>query len=325
MFKPTQIAAVAVGGLVALIATGCTSGSAQSSEPERPSTIKKATFVNPLPDYPAWKLIGECMADEAKKNGIELTQSGQTGSSVDTTYMIDRFQQATAIKTDAIITFPISADQFDPLFKTAKAAGIYTATVEGGQTVNNDLNAGTSFDEYGKLAAATIAKKAGEKNVGFITAGPTGPDAIFIESFKKWALENPSANIKVIDTRFDGGDPTKTPDLANAMLTAHPELNMFVTNEGAATQPIISAIKQNGLKDKVFLTTNSKYSGSLEGLEEGYVYSFLVQDMCDIGAQAIRGLVKFAAGDLQETNIATGIDFATKENYKELLADGRFQ
>lgn len=317
------IAAVLAGALTASVA-GCTSGAGGTST-ARAKTIKTATFINPLPDYPAWKVIGQCMADEAKKKGIAFTQSGQTGSQVDTTYMVDRFQQAIATKTDAIITFPVSAQQFDPLFKSAKQAGLFTASVEGGQTKNNDINAGTSFEEFGQLAAKTVAAKGGKQVVGFVTEGPTGPDATFVKAFTQWAKDHPDSGITVADTRYDAGDPTKDPDLANAMLTAHPDITMFVTNEGAATSPIISVLKQRGLLGKVFLSTNSKYSGSVEGLEAGYVYSFLVQNMCDIGTQAIDGLVNFAAGDLKNTNIATKIDFATKENYKELLKDGKFQ
>ncbi|WP_157887373.1 sugar ABC transporter substrate-binding protein [Frondihabitans sp. PAMC 28766] len=329
--RTIRAAALATTAVLALALAGCTSTGAASTASTSGSgsgtKIKSVTFVNPLPDYPAWKVIGQCMAKEAKKKGMTFTQSGQTGSSIDTTYMVNRVQQAIAIKTNAIVTFPVSAAQFDPLFLQAKNKGIYTASVEGGQTKNNDINVGTSFSQFGQLAAETVAKKSKTENVGFVTEGATGPDAQFITAFTKWVAANPSSGIKILDTRYDAGDPTQDPNLINAMLTAHPTMNMIVTNEGAATSPIISVLKQNNLKGKVFLTTNSKYSGSVPGMKDGYVYSFLLQDMCGIGTTAIDGLSQFSSGALKgkSTDIATKILFATKGDYAKLIASGKFQ
>ena len=315
--------ALVVGiALVAALA-GCTSGAAGTATTADSSKLKTITFVNPLPDYPAWKVIGQCMAKEAKKKGITFNQSGQSGSSVDTTYMVNRIQQAIANKVDAILTFPIAAQQFDPLFTQAKKAGIITGTVDSSAPTTNDINVGTSYEEYGALAAETLATKGGKQYVGLISAAAANNP--FVLGFNKWVKDHPNSPIEVVDSRFDGGDPTQTNGLVAAMLTAHPEINMFLTNEGAATSPIISVLKQKNLKGKVFLTTNSVYSGSVEGMKDGYVYAFLLQDMCGIGTQSIDSIIDFANGSLKTNNVATKILFATKDNYQKLTASGDFQ
>lgn len=322
--RPTVAAASAIA--LAAVLAGCTStGSAPaaSGSSSGTKTIKTATFVNPLPDYPAWKVIGQCMADEAKKKGITFTQSGQSGSAVDTTYMVNRIQQAIATKVDAVITFPVTPSTFDPLFTQAKNAGLTTVSVEGGAPTTNDINVGTSFTEYGTLAAETIAKKGGHQYVGLIAASEANNP--FVDGFKAWLKANPDAPITLVDSRYDAADPTKTAGLAQAMLVAHPNINMFLTNEGAATSPIISVLKAKGLKGKAYLTTNSIYSGSVEGMKDGYVYSFLLQNMCGIGTDTIDSLVKYKAGTLKDTNVATQILFATKDDYQKLTADGHFQ
>ena len=286
--------------------------------------IKSLLFVNPLPNYPAWKTIGDCMKQEAEKNGITFTQAGPNGNDVDTKEMLDRLQQGIANKVDAIVTFPVSATQFDPIFLQAKNAGIYTATVEGGQTKNQTLNAGTSFTQFGELAAKAVAGKGGQQNVAFLTSGPTGPDAEYVRSFTA-AVAAKYPNVKVIDSRFDGGESTNTVDLASAMMTAHPELNHFVTNEGADTPGIIAAIKAKNKVGKVFLTTNSIYSGSIEGMQAGIVYSFLLQNMCSIGTTPVDALVKVSKGQSVPANIPTVIDFATAATVKKLTANGDLQ
>jgi ABC-type sugar transport system substrate-binding protein len=298
--------------------------SSQSAQAISGKAIKSLLFVNPLPNYPAWKTIGDCMKKEAEKNGIAFTQAGPNGNNVDTKLMLDRMQQGIANKVDAIVTFPVSAEQFDPILQQAKSAGIYTATVEGGQTKNQTLNAGTSFTQYGELAAKTVAAKGGQQNVAFLTQGPTGPDAEFVGAFKAAAAAK-YPNIKIVDSRYDGGDTTKALDLATAMMTAHPDLNHFVTNEGADTPPVIAAIKAKNKVGKVFLTTSTIYSGSVEGMQAGIVYSFLLQNMCAIGSTPVDALLKVSKGQSVPPNIPTPIEFATKDTVKQLTASGDLQ
>jgi len=302
-------------------ASGASSASARSQAAGKP--LKSILFVNPLPDYPAWRVIGACMQQEANKLGIAFTQAGPTGINVDTTQMINDIQQGIAEKVGAIVTFPVTAQQFNPVFEQARQAGIYVATVEGGQTTNQNVNVGTSFVQFGQLAAKTVAAKPGHQYVAFLTEGPTGPPEQFVQAFTAAARQYP--NVTILDTRYDGGDVTQTVDLATAMMTAHPQLNMFVTNEGGDTPGIIAAIKQKGETGKVFLTTNSIYSGSVPGMKAGIVYSFLLQNMCQIGRAPVDALAKIAEGQPVPANIATQIAFATRATLTSLTASGDMQ
>ncbi len=303
--------------------TASSAGSASASAASAVKPIKSLLFVNPLPDYPAWKTIGACMQQEAVKDGIAFTQAGPTGNNVDTTQMINDIQQGIANKAGAIVTFPVSAPQFDPVFAQARKAGIYVATVEGGQTKNQNVNAGTSFVQFGQLSAKTVAGKPGHQYVAFLTEEPTGPDETFVKSFTAAAKQYP--NITILATRYDGGNVTQSVDLATEMMTADPKLNMFVTNEGADTPGIIAAIKQKGQVGKVFLTTNSIYSGSVPGMKAGIVYSFLLQNMCAIGRAPVDALVKISKDQPVAANIATPIAFATKGTLAALTASGDLQ
>lgn len=290
-------------------------------------TLKTVTFVNPLPDNAAWGSIAKCMGDEATAKGIKFTNTGPSGGSLDTHFMLDRLQQAISTKASAIVTFPVSVAQFDPIFKQANDAGILTAAVEGGTTKNNNVNVGTSWSDYGQLAAKGISKQSlGQKHqVGMITEGPTGPAADFVNGFKKYASDHSEANITVVDVRYDNGQPTDTGSLARAMLTTHPDLNMFVTNEGSATQPLVSVIEQKGLKGKVFVTTSNSSNGALPGMKAGVVSGILLQDMCDIGKSTIGALIDLSAGKNIPKNVATKTAFGTPETIDQLTAAGTMQ
>lgn len=302
-----------------------TGNSAGDSAPAKSSggPIKSMLFVNPLPNYPAWKVIGDCMRKEAEKKGVTFSQAGPTGSNIDTQKMLDEMQQGIANKVDAIATFPVSAKQFDPVFQQARNAGLYVATVEGGQTENQNVNIGTSFEQMGQLAAKTVAGRPGKQNVGFLTSQATGPDAVFVKSFETAAKQYP--NIKIVDNRYDGGNVTKTVDIAVAMMTAHPELNHFVTDEGADTPGITAAIKQKKAVGHVVLTSNSIYTGGKEGIKDGTVYSLLLQNMCQIGSATADSLIGVSKGQKVSANVVTQILYATKSNLDSLTASGEMQ
>jgi ABC-type sugar transport system substrate-binding protein len=306
--------------------SACTTGLEESGDRGDARELETVTFINPLPDFPAWRVIGDCMKDEAEAKGLTYSESGPTGSAADGQYMIDRIQQAIANDIDAVVTFPLTVDQFDPVFLEAKNAGVYVVTTEGGQTKNHDVNVGTSFVDFGELAAQTVGELDEPQVVGFLTSSATGPDQTFIDSFTSYAEANPDLGITIADTRYDGADPTKSADLVAAMLTAHPDINHIVTNEGAATQPLVAMLESKGLKGKVNITSNSIYGGSVEGMKAGYVYSFLLQDMCGIGTQAIDALIAYHEDpENAPTDVATGIKFATADTVDELTADGKFQ
>jgi ABC-type sugar transport system substrate-binding protein len=330
--SPSRYSAVAVAATALLALSACsnststaasTAGNTSAGAQTAAKPLKSILFVNPLPDEGPWKIIGACMQQEAAKDGIAFTQAGPTGNNVDTTQMINEIQQGIADKVSAIVTFPVSAQQFDPLFAQARQAGIYVATVEGGQTTGQNVNAGTSFEQYGQLAAKTVASKPGHQYVAFLTESPTGPDATFIKAFTATAKQYP--NITILDTRYDGGDVTQSVDLAAAMMTAHPQLNMIITNEGTDTPGIIAAIKQKGEVGKVFLTTDNLAGGSVPGMKAGIVYAFLLQNMCQIGTAPVDALVKISKGQPVPANIPTQIAFATQSTLTSLTASGDMQ
>ena len=53
-------------------------------------------------------------------------------------------------------------------------------------------------------------------------------------------------NVKVVATAFDGGDPSKTVDVAEQLLTAHPETNILFSWEGTAVAGISSRDQGEG-------------------------------------------------------------------------------
>ena len=89
---------------------------------------------------------------------------------------------------------------------------------------------------------------------------------MIINAFKKHL----PSNVKVVATAFDSGDPSKTADVAEQMLTAHPEINIVFSWEGTAVAGITTAIKEKDKVGKVFGVVNDLTPQVVDGISGGH-------------------------------------------------------
>jgi ABC-type sugar transport system substrate-binding protein len=283
--------------------------------------ISSILFVNPLPQYPAWRLIGDCVAAKAKEFGIPSTESGPTDGTLNTTQMFTQIQQGIANSAGAIITFPAS-DGFVPILQQAKAADIMVGTLYGaaGTEAASDVNVGANFTTVGEIFAASIAEREGSQNVGLMVQGPTGSGKAFVEGFTAAAAK--TDNVKVIAVVNTNDDASKALDQANALLTAHPEINVIASHMGSATQGGVSAIRQRDLVGKVVFVANGAAGGGKEGLSDGTVHRLMMQDLCNAGGQVVEGLVKQSKGESVSKQVDVGVQMFGAEGIEDYIAKG---
>ncbi len=303
----TTVTAVALAG---------TSLTAIAAEP-----IKSILFVNPLPQYPAWRLIGDCLAKEAKTNGIAATESGPTDGTLNTTVMIQQVQQGIANNVGAIITFP-ATDGFAPVLQQARDAGIMVGTLygPGGTSSGSQANVGANFTQVGQIMVDEITKREGDQNVGLMVSAPSGPGKAFEDGFKAAAAK--TANVHVIASVYTGDDANKGLDQANALLIAHPEINVIASHMGTATQGATAAIKAKDLVGKVVMVANGAAGGGTEGLDDGTVYKLMMQDMCSAGTNIVDALVKINNGETVPDQVDVGIQMFGKDGIQAYLDKG---
>lgn len=310
-------------GLVRLALTAMTAvalaGTSLTSVAAEP--IKSLLFVNPLPQYPAWRLIGDCLAKEATANGIAATESGPTDGTLNTTVMIQQVQQGIANNLGAIITFP-ATDGFAPVLQQARDAGIMVGTLygPGGAESGSQANVGANFTQVGQIMVDEIAKREGDQNVGLIVSAPSGPGKAFEDGFKAAAAK--TSNVHVIASVYTGDDANKGLDQANALLIAHPEINVIASHMGTATQGATSAIRAKDLVGKVVMVANGAAGGGTEGLDDGTVYKLMMQDMCSAGTNIVDALIKINNGETVPEQVDVGIQMFGKEGIQDYLDKG---
>ena len=287
----------------------------------RAEAVEDAYFVNPLPQFPAWRLIGDCMADRAKELDVNLTETGPTDGTLNTNVMIQQIQQGISNEVDALITFPAS-DGFVPQLEQAAAADIIVGTLYGaGYTASaSQTNVGADFGQIGQIMVEALEGREGDQNVGLLVQGPSGPGNEFEEGFR--AAAGDADNVNVIAVAYTEDNPAKSLDQSNALLAANPEINVIASHMGTATQGASATIKSRGLVGDVVVLANGAAGGGQEGLEDGTVHRIMMQDLCNAGAQILQGVVDLGEGKEVPAQIDVGIRMFSANEVQEYLDKG---
>jgi len=307
-----RVLATSVAAMMLALSAG-----AASADDLRP--VKKIAFANPLPAYPVFQEADKCFNEAVKKAGIEGVTSGPTGLQMDEQFVLDRISQYIATGADGLILVPFSSAMYEPLMKEAKAAGMYVATMNTGDTTSvQDVVLGTDYANQGKVVAENIAKRGGQQNVIILGNQPSGVHRVFVDGFVK-ALPA-LGNVTLVAEAYDAGDPTQTTDVVSRTLTAHPDVNVVLSWEGNAVAGITTAIKEKGLTGKVVGVVNDVTPEVVAGLKDGTLYGTSKQNFCGMASGAVEKIIALSKGEAVPKSVDTGITFITAETLDQELA-----
>jgi ABC-type sugar transport system substrate-binding protein len=318
MFKARRAAAVVgvAGAIAAALLAGCGSNSDSSSGSGTTTAsagkLDSLLFVNPLPNNPQWRLIGDCVKRAAAAHGVDSSEAGSTGE-LDATQLLQQVQQGIASRKGAIITYPASP-AFGPVLEQAERVGIVVGTMYGGTgTALGQFNTGPDFAALGRLFVDSIADRPGPQRLGLLAVSPTGQGKAWVDGVKAAAAQ--TDNVTVEGVVYTDDDPAKALTQANALLAAHPDINVLASHMGTATTPSVSAIKSKGLKGRVIMLANGGVNGGVEGAREGVVYRFMLQNLCREGEDAVNAAVALAEGRSAPRQIQVQVSMVGLDDY----------
>jgi sugar transport system substrate-binding protein len=296
--------------VVAALATtfaGCTMDKrAQPAEARKPGaklTVAGIGFQNDQ----FFKLVELGMKTEARKAGVEFEPGNSAGSLDKEISLVDTY---IAQKVDAIAVAPKSPQASLPALKRAADAGIKVVTFDS--SVDANFPASDIKSDQVALGQATGAeavrfireKMGGKANVAIITYVSLLPEYAsqrnkgFEDEIKKLP------GVRIVATQ-DAWMAEKAVSVVEAILTAHPEVNLiWAANEGG-TVGAVTAIRNAGKGGKVvvFGTDMSEQMADFLLADDNVLQAVTGQKPVDIGARAFDAAVKAVRGQPVEKQV----------------------
>jgi ABC-type sugar transport system substrate-binding protein len=294
------------------------SSSSASSSTAAQGKLKSIFFANPLPAYPDWGTANKCFYAEVKKFGLTGVSQGPTGLQINDQFVLDSISQALAEHYSAMIVVPITPSEYQPIMQRARAQGMMVATLNtGSSTSAQNFEIGTSYPALGQEVAKNIGARGGQQYLGLVTNGPGGIGATIFSSLEA----NLPANVHLVATAYDNGDPSKTEDAVAQMLIAHPNINVIYSWEGTAVAGISAAIKQQNRVGKTAGVVNDLTPQVIAGIKDGTIYGTNRQHFCLMAQDAVKDFVAVSRGQTVPPLTDTGTTFVTKANLQQVLAE----
>jgi ribose transport system substrate-binding protein len=211
----------------------------------------------------------------------------------------------------------------------AAAAGIPVTIFDSGVDSKNFMTfVATDNVEAGRLAGRQMALLLkGKGKVAMVLHAPGSFSTMDRETGFKEALTRDFPELHIIAEQYSGGDRAKAMQVAEDILTAHPEIEgIFASSEPCAVGAA-QALKARSLAGRVKLIGFDASEGMIQDLKSGVFDALVVQDPFKMGHEAVRTLADKLAGKTPEkqidlkASVVTRVDLDRPEVHALLFPD----
>jgi ribose transport system substrate-binding protein len=260
--------------------------------------------------------------DRFKELGIEVVTD--TDADFDAGKQRDQYEAALAKKPDALITLPVDADAAAVGLKPAVDQGVkivFQENIASGFKPGKDYVTTVSID-YNSAAekvAEILAKSLGGKGkLGYLFHDA---DYFITNQWDKHFKETIEKKYPGIEIVAEAGfaDPYKTEDVANAMLTRHPDLDAMYATWMDPLEGVLTAVRASGRADQINIAGVGMSEqialdmakggpvvgmGGITSYEQGKVMADAVA--CSLLGKKVPPLVVTPGFAITKSNLATG-------------------
>jgi ABC-type sugar transport system substrate-binding protein len=190
---------------------------------------------------------------EAKKLGVQY-QTFAVNDESSISEQLDKAQSASNQGCSALLASPISATALDSVFKASLAKGVPAIVLNDAKSsVPGVVYVGPDAETIGESAADYLAKQLPEGGkVAMIEGDPGSSNALNRgKGFKAGLAKH--TNLQLAASQTAKWDTNQAKTIANAMLTANPDIKAFYSQNDGMGLGVQSAIDAKGLTGKVML------------------------------------------------------------------------
>ncbi len=231
-----------------------------------------------------------CGADAAAKEaGAELTWYTNPTTSTDGTSQA--FNSATLTDPDGLFLNPFQGTQFATQVKQLMEKGVpvVTSTPLDPATQFTDVpNATDGSNFIGDFMKILPEGSGSMVALGGITGIPV-LDATWKPLEEAVAKQRP--DIKILPTEYTSFDVSKTTQIVNGLLLAHPDLSVIVASSGPEGQGAAAAVQQAGKAGKVKIWAYDAIPAEVEAVKSGVITVLVAKPALATGQKIVDLLV----------------------------------
>ena len=218
-------------------------------------------------DNPYFVQMAEAAKEQARLLGIDIIV---LNANYDSATQLSQVENLIQKKVDAIVINPTDSKALIPAAELAYKAGVPFVCID--RTVDSDLiSIDIESDNYmaGKLNAQYIAERLKGKGKIAIIYGTPGLSVTrertngFLDEIKKYP------GIEIVAQQSGNFNMADGMAAAEAILTAHPDLDAIYAENDPMALGTVQAIKQLGYKKDIFVTAVDAAPQGLEALKKG--------------------------------------------------------
>lgn len=304
----TSLAALST---VALLATGCGSGSSGDEDGGGDTTI---AIVSKGYQHQFWQTVKKGAEKQAKELGVTMTFVGPD-TETDVEQQVTQLQTALDKQPDALAVAALDSKAVTPLLQQAQSNEIPVVAFDSG--VDGDIPV-TTVATDNKAAAAEAAKHVAESidhkgEVAIVTHSETAATGVDRrDGFVDYMKEN-EPDIEIVAQQNADGDQAKSADATKAILQSNKDIDaIYGTNEGAAIG-VVQGVKELG-NDDVEVVGFDSGKAQLDAIRGGSMLGAVTQSPLDIGAKTVQAAVDAIEGKKLEKQIPTDFYWYDKDN-----------
>ena len=281
-------------GAVALVVTGCSSGSENADSGGGAGStggdIQLAGVLANTSD-PFWASIACGAQEEADARGVELDLF--TSTAIDDNQTASNFQTATLGEPDGIFANPFNGNQFVAQYKTLMEQGVPVVTATGTQprTEYQVVFSDADTADFAEEALATVPAGAG--SMVYMGGAPGIPPLEARTTPLLDAIAESRADLTRLEDEFSGFDINKATTDASSLIIANPDLTLIVAAAGPDAVGAAAAIEQAGKVGEITLIAFDAIPPEVEALKRGTITVLVAQNPFEIGRQQVGALVDY--------------------------------
>jgi ribose transport system substrate-binding protein len=266
---------------------------------------------------PFFKVIGDHIKAEAKKNGYETTM---VDPDMDVKKQSDQIDDFIAKNVTAIVLVPCDRLSVGPAVKAANKAGIPVFTVDAkcaAEGAKIEGHVGTDNFQGGELAGKAMIDALGKKGgkVLILDFKKANSCVLRVDGFKKVIDAhniNAAGKIEVVSELDGNGERTKGYQSTADALQAHTDLDaIFAINDPSALGAY-TAVKEAKREDNIKIIGFDGQPDAKQAIKDGWIHADPIQHPDKMGEQIVQLIMKYQAGEKFEAETLIPATLYTK-------------